>query len=165
MNTLLNRCQRRTHLAEELTEEVWLREHRGAMLASDVEEVIRECIEVKDLILHACKKTFDRLFDEDFDDTDWSFRILHSMIEKSISNDKKTYELAMRIAKGYTVEGLSSLPEAIGELERLSLEVENRWPKIDQKMVAEALAAYKRGEFDTSEDLLRVAQNSDSKTD
>lgn len=160
MNFLMNRCRRRTHLTEELVEEVWQQNHRDVMFAFDVEDAISECLELGQLLHHAWDNALDHLYAEEIDDVDGLFAVMTATVARAIDTLKRMQELARLVVKnGYELGHSGELDACISELERLQHGIEERWPKADQQMIAESLAAYHRGEYQTAEELMSDSQN------
>lgn len=64
--------------------------------------------------------------------------------------------------RGYQVEGADQLKRAIGELQEFRTRVVENWPRsdqelppVDRKMIAESRAAFRRGEGESIQDLIR----------
>ena len=163
MTFLLNRCRKRSRLTEELVEEVWLNDHRSAMFVYSVEDAISECLELAILLQQAWKATLEQLFNEEIDDIDGAYLVLVNTVERSIATFERLDRLVQDIAgKGFSVEHIGELAESISNLKILKHEVETKWPVVDPAMIAASMAAYRRGEYQLSEDLLRDAQSDSS---
>lgn len=154
----LNRCRKRSHLAEELVEEVWLDDHRSPQFSSAVEDAISECLDLTGLLRRVWNSSRAQLFHEEIDDIDSAYLAMLNSIDRALGASKRLEDLAASLEEQSIDVHVADLRIAVSQLQELRGEVEATWPVVDETMINESLAAYRRGEYQTAEDLLRVAQ-------
>jgi hypothetical protein len=158
MSILVQRYFRRSRAVEELAED-WQIEHKNAMLVRDVEELVCECLELGKLAKYVWNASSDSLFDGMIKDLD----VIGGMLRMAIGRTKYTFCLvnegigeAQR--QGYEIARAAEFCTTVQEVNSMAVDFEKTWPAANKGMAREALAAYHRGEFMDSGDLLANAQ-------
>lgn len=156
---LITRCYRRARLTEELVE-AWQFEHKEAMRARDAEDLICECLDLARLIQNAWQFTIDRLFEEEIDDLETIRKLLLDTNERALATLRRVQKMTSQtVVNGFAIDHLTKLNEPIQALAQLQVDMDKKWPKINPQMIADSMAAYERGEFKLSEDLLHESQS------
>lgn len=159
MSILARRCLGRSRFVEELVEN-WQIEHRQAMFARDVEELVSECLQLGELILHGCKSLVERLFDEQIDDIDAAGEMMRSSITRTLRTFQIVEEeVGKAECKGYNIEKSSSFRKVARELHQVQAELETTWPSVDADLIEKSQAAYRKGEYQKAEELLGEPHN------
>jgi hypothetical protein len=159
MSVLIRRCLGRSRMVEELVEN-WQIDHQQAMFARDIEELIVECIELAELVRRGRTWLADELFDEKIDNIDKAGEMLRTAISKALlayDRVQKTVEAAEQMQ--FTIDNARQFRAVVRELRDIEDEVKKTWPTVNRQMVNDSLAAYARGEFRTTEDLLGDTQD------
>jgi hypothetical protein len=159
MSILARRCLGRSRLVAELVEN-WQLEHKQAMVARDVEELVLECVDLGKLIQHCGKSLFARLGEEDFVEIDEIGDTMRAAIAKSLlAFESVRDDVRMAEHKGFIIDNSVSLENVILELRQMEAEFKNNWPTVDRQQLADSLAAYNKGDYRMIEDLLNEAKN------
>jgi hypothetical protein len=154
---LITRCVKRSHVVQELYEN-WQLAHKEAMFAGDVED---ESIELCRLLEHAWPTLVANLFTGPVFNIEATGRLFQQAIRRSIQVVRGVDRLVAEAERrSYTIQEAASLRSALAGIEKLDRAVEQKWPFVDGAMVAEARAAFGRGEYQTTEELLNAAQGS-----
>ena len=165
MGMLVSRCVRRSRLVQELAED-WQINHREAMFARDLDELLAECVDLGRLLSHCWKQMFNLLFSEQIDDVDRAGKSLLSATERSLTVfDKVKGFLAAAKQRGFEIDGDGSFIETVSVVGELKTEMIRQWPSIDDGMMRESLLCYERGEYQSTEELLHGLQDKGSKID
>jgi hypothetical protein len=159
MSLAVRRCLRRSHLVEELVE-AWQIDHRDAMAARDLEELIQECLELKDLCEHAWNGILHHLFNEQTDDIEAVGKMMLTALEKGeiVFSNLITQVLETK-AKGYEVDRAGELEQGLCRIQQLKADYRKQWPSVDYAMVKDAREAYLRGDYRFAEDILHDLEN------
>jgi hypothetical protein len=159
VNNIINRFNRRIHLTEELVEEAAMRAHREAMVACDVDDLISECLESAALLRSVWAAVLDFLFSGDAGSIDELRPPLMGAIGREMHTHATLQTIAQKVTgAGYAIKRLPEYVESTNDLNVVKAEIEKKWPVVDREMIARSVAAYKRGDFQSSEDLLRETQ-------
>lgn len=163
MSVSINRCYRRARLTDELVEN-WQFDHREAMVAYDCEVMISECLELVQLVEETWGTIKKHLFDDSFSgDIDGRREMFLMALEWSSRALKRILETANDFcSKGYDLDRIEELRDALPDFEKLSKAVISQWPTVDDQMVKDSEDAYKHGAWKSSEDLLRDAHSNSS---
>jgi hypothetical protein len=160
MNSLINRCNRRAHLAEEIVEEAWLLDHRDVMLGHVFEDAVGECLDLNKLVRHVWVVALEMLFREEIHDIGGTKRALVVTVDRAISTMKRALDLVQgATAKYCSPAKVAELSAAVQSSENIRLEIDKKWPTANPQMVAESMAAYHRGECRPIEDWLSETQS------
>jgi hypothetical protein len=158
MNLSVRRYLGRSRFVEELVEN-WQLEHERAMFAKDVEELVSECIELGELTKHAWKSALDQLFDEKVEYIDKAGKMLESSISKTLCVfDKISGLIKEAKRKGFEIEGSANFEETVRATVQVKAELARDWPWFDTAVAEEALADYRRGDYQTIEEIRRDTQ-------
>jgi hypothetical protein len=163
MSILVRRCLGRSRLVEELVEN-WQIEHKQAMFAGDMEELVVEFIALGELIQHGWESMIDRLFDEKIDNIDAAGDMMRAAISRTLKVSTKLEEfVGLAEQMQNPIDKAHSFRSVVRNLQHIDAEVKKRWPTVNARMLNDSLAAYERGEFRTTEDLLGDTQDCGSK--
>ena len=167
MSLLARRCLNRSHQLEEYVE-TWQIDHKDSVYAHDLEELVKECLELTPLLRRAWDSTVERLFDE----TARSDRVFtgEEVIRGAISRALKVF---LRVAQlleaaeraGFSIENAAGFKDGRHALEQLERDAEKEWPPLDSGQITDSLEAYKRGDFKSAEDMLGELQGSSTRAD
>jgi hypothetical protein len=165
MNLSIARCRRRSHLVEELVE-AWQLEHESAMLARDVDEVIAECAEMGSLLRHAWDVTANSLFDGEIEDVDGVRTAVIGIIDRTTRAFRSVRKTADNLkALGYDIERDVELVGLMSTVDELRRAIDRDLPEANSHRIADSVAAFRRGDFQPIEDMLRDAQGHHSQAD
>jgi hypothetical protein len=158
-NIVVRRYLGRSRLAEELVEDVLIAEHRSAMFAREVEELVNECIELEKMSKGTWEYVLDLLFSEeqpdDFDELGKSMKTATSKTVEVFGQVGKLIEEAKTQKRA--IKNSADFWIARQEMERIQADIEEKFPPLNEQMIQASLEAFKQGEFVTLEDLLREA--------
>lgn len=160
MNILLRRYLGRTEFVEGLVEE-WKRDHDDAMFAVAVDELVAECIDLGNLSKHAWGAFRQLLIhDPNAPIIDESGLVLMDALTKTLAVFQDVSVLrAEAIRRGHSIKDDSSFVTVLGEIKKINATVQEVFAPPDPKMIEESIAAFKRGECHTIEELIRAAQD------
>jgi len=157
MSLIVRRCFSRSRLVEELVE-AWQIDHTIAMLAHDAEELVQECLGLKDLIHGDWISIRDSVLTGEVCDEAVG-RMGKMAVEKSLLAMTEVKNLVLHAeSMGFHVEGAQKLTDGIVETEKIRTNMLRLWPEIDKAAIEATLECYKRGDFKTVEDLLNESQ-------
>ncbi|HEV3081312.1 MAG TPA: hypothetical protein VGY66_16140 [Gemmataceae bacterium] len=163
MSILIRKCLGRSRYVEELLDN-WNIGENNRSLVRDLEELISDCIELGLLIQRTSNSLLDHLFEGHVEDID----AVGDKMRTCFSRATRIFD----ILKGHigqakqALEGSAEFTRVHNEVARLKLDFEEKWPTFpDTELEAEALAAYHRGDYTTSEGLLRESQCQSAKAD
>lgn len=161
MSILVTRCLKRSELVKELYERVtenWQIEHKGAIFASDVEELCGECLELTELCKHVWTTLRGNL--EKIRNTQKVGLAFEEALAKSLDVLKGVLELCETAdKKNYQIKGHERVMNELSELKELSEAFAKDWPFFRKDMMDAARSAYLRGDYRTAEDLLNDPQD------
>jgi len=158
-NIVLRRFLGRSRLAEELVEDVLIVEHRNAMFAREVEELVIECIELKKMSTSTWEYVLDLLFAEeqpdDIDELGKSMKTASSKILDVFERVETLLVAAQR--QNFDIKDAADFRIARREIEQIMADIEEKFPPLNEQMIQASLESFRRGEYSTLEDLLREA--------
>lgn len=104
---------------------------------------------------HVWTSLLDQLFTEQIDDIDAT----GDTMKHALTRAGRIFETVRGFVtdaerKGHQVQAVSEFEHAVRETLRVMADLEQKWPSVDPRLVEESLAAYKRGDYRTIEDLL-----------
>jgi hypothetical protein len=160
MAVAIRRCLRRSAAVEALVEDWHIADGEGiaereVTLASDLEELCHECLDLCALLRHtwayATKAMFDgRLFKLD---------AIGSALKRSL--DKALGAIGLVLAacedatsRGAEIDGMQALQAGVNDMESIRQKLLAKWPFTDKKLIAESRAAFARGDYDDIGELL-----------
>jgi hypothetical protein len=160
MSVFVDRYLGRTRAAEHLVED-WINKHDQAMVALDVEELVRECIDLAALCQHAWKSLWQILRREPngkaIDDAE-------NPLKEAIGKTLRIFQavesmVAVAKGKGFTIPNAEALLAAVQRVREISDKIDCVYPQVNAALAEEAIAAFHRGECIPIEDLIREAQS------
>ena len=159
-NILVRRYLRRSRSVEELVED-WKIEHDQAMFALDVEEFVKECIDLGNLSKHAWKSFRELLLkDPNAPAVEESGMVMKEALTKTLAIFHTVNGLIDEASqKGHVIQDDANFELVLHETTKISDKVHAVFMEPDPKVIEESIAAFKRGEYYTSEELLRAAQD------
>ncbi len=167
MSLLVRRCLNRSHQLEQYVE-TWQIDHKGAVYAGDLEELVEECLEIAPLLRRAWDRAVERLFDEG----ERSEKVFagEEVIRGAISRVVRVFGISAKLIEsaeraGFSIDGVGRFRDGLRDLERLEQEAENQWPPMDSQQMRDSLAAYQRGDYQSAADVLRELQGDCARTD
>ena len=167
MSLLVRRCRNRSNQLEQYVE-TWHIDHKAAMYACDLEQLVQECLELAPLLRQAWDCAVERLFDK----SERSERVFaeEEAIRQVISRAPQVFRKISNLIddaerEGYAIDGAEKFREGLRDLELLEKEVESQWPLPDAQQMREAVGAYKRGEYKSAEDILLESQGDGADAD
>ena len=151
-------CQRRFSAVEESVE-IWKKCTHEAMTVCDIEEMGEEFCRTVEFFHRSYKRTIDRLFNGQIEDTDAVGKDLLDSVETGLKASNRVVELFnMARAKEYVPRQEHELMQAKKELVSIKEKVLAKWPFTNVDLIAESRAAYERGEYQGIEELLDELQ-------
>ena len=165
MSILVRRCLRRADLVQTLVED-WRLQHDDVHFALDVEDLVQECLDLSKSLQDGWTTLLNRLFNEQIDDIGTVGEMMGTAIDRSLQVfDEVTRLLAECKRRKYDVECTAELNDAKSRIGKLKAEVASRWPSVDFEMGREALEAFHRGEYRSTEDILHELEDQAAKAD
>lgn len=160
MVIFVRRYMRRSQMVGELVEE-WRINHDQAMFALDVQEWVSECIDLANLSRHVWALFRELLLkDPNAPVIDESGRVMQTALVKTLATLEAVNGLVQEASqRGFAIHGVADLELARHETKKMMDTLEVVFMEPDPKVVEESIAAFKRGEYYTSEELLRAAQD------
>jgi hypothetical protein len=163
MSVVVRRYLGRSRLAEELVEDLIV-EHRDAMFARDVDELIAECLELEKLSKVTWTYVLEVLFSEeqagDIDEIGHMMKTASTKILEVFDRVKPLMETVKGL--GLAVNDSADFLIAHQVIRKIKDDVENKFPPINEMMVKQSMEAFRRGAYQPAEDLLRESQNQGS---
>jgi hypothetical protein len=155
-DSLLFRIQRGKTRAIEEAVEAWKAEHAGAMEAREVEELVRECLQMPDEMRRVYREIFDRFTSGNIEGYHDIGKALQAQFEGNLRFMDSVRDMARKqAAAGHAIEGAAELNRVLEEIRPKVAEIFERWPWIPTaEEVAEARAEIARGDYKTVEELL-----------
>jgi hypothetical protein len=167
MSLLARRCLDRSHQLEGYIE-TWQIDHKEAMPVCDLEELVKECLDLAPLLRRAWGCATDLSFDENV--TNESLFVGEDLIRVAIHRAALAFRNISRLIETseqavYTIANSEMFRDAVRDVEALEKEAENECAPLDTQQMGEALADYKRGDFQLAGDMLRELQGSSASSD
>jgi hypothetical protein len=159
MSVFVDHYLSRTRAAEHLVED-WKNKHDQAMFAMDVEEMVRECVNLDALCRHAWKTLWQLIrrdpngaaVDEAKEPIQEALaktqQVLHS-VEGLVAEAK---------GKGLTISSAEELLGVARTVREISAKVKIVYPNPNWEQIRISQAEFERGEYQTIEELLREVQ-------
>src|ERR1700733_8862730 len=159
MGIKIDLCLGRVRVVKQQVED-WQVEHKIAMFASDVDVLACECVLLANLIKGLWKELSNDLFSGKIDNPD----PIGAKVRMTIEVGQITLKLVLghiveAERRQHRIEKAADFRLAQHELEEVAEEFQNTWPVVNQQMAEQSLAAYHRGEYLDSEDLLNEAKS------
>lgn len=131
------------------------------MFALDVEEFVSECIDLGNLSKHAWRSFRELLLkDPNAPVIDESGTIMKEALAKTLAIFQAVKRLVDEASqKGHAVKDAANLELVLHETRKINETVQGIFAPPDPKMIEESIAAFKRGEYYTIEELIRAAQD------
>jgi hypothetical protein len=165
MSILVRRYLGRSRCLEELLED-WQIRYQKAQLAWDVQDLVSECIELGQLAQRAWDFVADKLYDENHRfDHEKVGEAMGLALQKTLHAFNKVDEDVIETVDRLDCPPVDNVPQfkrSLVAVRRIAKEFKEQWPSIDRETVKEALAAYQRGEFQTSGALLDETRSKDT---
>lgn len=160
MQSSVLRYRRRSDFVGDLIEE-WKSKHDEAMFALDVEEFVCECIELGNLSKHAWQSLREVLLkDPNSPAVDESGATMKDALAKTVESFQQLEKLIQQTKLlGYEINNAGAFEIMFHEIKQIRDKVNGIMAEPDPKMIAESMAAFQRGEYYSSEELLRAAQD------
>jgi hypothetical protein len=160
MDLLARRCRDRSNQLESYVD-TWQIDHKEAMQVCDLEELIKECLELVPLL----RRAWDRASELSFDAKVKSelLFVAEDLIRVAIDRTTITLRKISRLIETferaeYTIVGAKELRDAVCDVEILDKEAESRCSPFDARQAEESLAAYASGDYKSAEGLLHELQ-------
>jgi hypothetical protein len=131
----------------------------------DVQDAVRECLELPPALRNLWNTTFDRMtanqlsLQDLLDLRDPLESLFDEALQTVVATQERVHELEQA---GCRIELAAGLEAAAAELRRLKHFIFEHWPRWDAAAVEEALAEVERGEYKTVEEILRELQDKDA---
>jgi|ERR1043165_4731151 hypothetical protein len=158
-SVVVKRYLRRSGLAKELADEL-IAEHKTAMIARNVEELVAECLQVEQLCKNSWQYVLGMLFSDEYtndvDDLGQSMKMATLRLLDTLKGVEQMAEKAREL--GHTITDATDLSLAYREIERIKEDMERKFPPVNPRMISESLEAYHRGECQSPEELLRESR-------
>ena len=155
-------CRGRARTIEDAVE-AWKSDHDEAMAVRDLEDIIRECRWLRDLLMEWNQESWKLLRAGRLhcvQDTGDSLRMVLTIFLRAIPRARR---LAANYKRGgYHVEHAGEFADLEKQVQEMANELDQKWPFIDPREMEESRSAYDRGECQPVEDILRELQGTDS---
>jgi hypothetical protein len=160
MSIFVERYLGRTQAVEGMVEN-WKIKHDQAMFVMDLDEMVRECLDLNALCQHVWKTLWQLLRrDPNGEAVDEAEEPIKTALAKTQHIFQSVQDLvAQAREKGYTIQNAEALPIATEEVRAISAKIGVVYPQINEELAEEAIAAFKRGECIPIEELIREAQS------
>ncbi len=160
MRSSVLRYLRRSSFVETLMEE-WQLQHDEAMFVFDVEEFVSECIDLGNLSKHAWRSFHELLLtDPNAPVIDESGAVMKEALAKTLETFQAVNRLVDEASqKGHAVKDAAEFELVLHETIKISETVADIFAPPDPNMIEESIAAFKRGEYYSIEELIRAAQD------
>jgi uncharacterized protein Yka (UPF0111/DUF47 family) len=159
MAVYIDRYLRRSRSAEGLVED-WKLKHRNVEFATDIEEMVCECVELSDLCKHAWKTLRERAFHRT---TPENIEEAGAVMKQAVSKTLGTFHALEGLVadaenRGCTVKNAGALHKVVQEIDEINGKVDKLFPPLNKELIEESIAAFNRGEYQTIEELIRETQ-------
>jgi hypothetical protein len=135
----------------------------GVRLTNDLEDVVRECLELPAVMKNLWNTTFDRIASRQYEQAEEIAALrdpLENLFDETIAGvEAVRARVQERQGSGAPINRADELGAALKELRRIKDFVFEHWPRFDDKDDEEAWAAYRRGESIPLDDLIHELQN------
>jgi len=160
MNNSARRYLSRSCYVEDLVDE-WKLSLDQAMFALDVEELVKECIDLGNLSKHAWNGFRELLLkDPNAQVIEDSGLVMKEAVTKTLEIFRTVQSLVREMShKGHVIQDNAGFEAIFHETKKISNKVNSVFLEVDPRDIEESIAAFKRGEYRTSEELLRAAQD------
>ena len=159
MTILARRILGRSRLVGELVDDLSMAGQRN-ISKRDIVELVLECLELCKLLKGTWQSVLGELFNEQVDDVEASGEMIRRATSRALTAFARVQEnIVLASKRGESIENAEAFGDAMRELQKLKAEVEKRWPTFDRQQIEESLAAFRRGEYQTTEELLCESQN------
>jgi hypothetical protein len=160
MSVFANRYLTRSRAVEHFVED-WTTRQNGAAIAIDVEELVRECVDLGDLCRHAWQSLWQILRRDPNSD---AVNEAQAPMKEALARTLKVIQAVKgRVAefteRGFKISNAEALSSTFQSVQEISAKIDVVYPEVDSKLVDDAIAAFKRGECIPIEDLIREAQS------
>jgi hypothetical protein len=134
----------------------WKAEHDDAMEVRDIEDVVRVCVLLSELMQEWQAEAWECLFSGKLRST----QLAGGLLRKAYAHAAEAFEGVAEWVnwvreRGYKVEGARRFTEAVEAVRRLREDFVRRWPTLTASDLAEGSAQAARGEFMSPEELAR----------
>jgi hypothetical protein len=164
MSVVVRRYLGRSRLAEELVEDVLIVEHKNAMFARDVEELVVECLELEKMSKNTWHYVLDQLFSDertnDIDGLGQAMKTASSKVDDVFGRVGNLIKIAKR--DGYSIKDEADFLCACRVIKEIKADVDKKFPPIDEEMMEKSIKSYKVGAYRTAEELLLESQGQGS---
>jgi hypothetical protein len=161
-NIILRRYLGRSQLAESLVVDE-LAEHRDAVFARDVEELVIECLELEKMSKGAWDYVLKLLFADETDEIDELGQMMKMATTKIIAVfDRVAGAIEEAKRGGHPLRDEVDFQIAHREIQKLRADVEQKFPPVNEELAKRSLEAFKRGDWRTAEEMLHESQSQGS---
>lgn len=130
------------------TVEAWKAEHREAMIARDVEDMVRVCLDFPAMLTRIYGSAWDRIRANELEDYMKTGEALQDLVRDTTELLHSIRVLAHGFVEaGHSLEGTSQLEDVLARLEDLRQEINRCWPWFSQEEIDAGRADQARGEF------------------
>lgn len=160
MSIFVERYLGRTQAVEGMVEN-WKLKHDHAMLAMDLDEMVRECLDLSALCQHVWQTLWELLRR---DPNGEAINEAEDPIKTALAKTSQIFQsvqdlVAQARGQGFAIGNAEALRVAAQEVEAVSAKIDVVYPKVNEDLVNEAIAAFRRGECIPIEELIRHAQS------
>jgi predicted transcriptional regulator len=137
----------------------WKADPRDAMEVRDIEDVIHECLWMRDFLDNWSRQARKALFANQIRNIQEEGKRLKDAFEMAIGVCSEVRSCVQRAeSKDHSVDGSAALEAAVKEIESLRERLVDSWPELDKDRIEESLRAYERGECVPVEEVIRELQ-------
>lgn len=155
MSIFVERYLGRTRAVEDMVEN-WKIKHDQAMFVMDLDEMVRECLDLSALCQHVWKTLWQMLRrDPNGKGVNEAEEPIRTALAKTQHIFQSVQDLvAQAQGKGYAIQNAAALPIAAQEVRAINAKIEAVYPPFDHEAAEEARQEFLRGEFITVEQLI-----------
>jgi hypothetical protein len=129
------------------TVEAWKAEHREAMIARDVEEMVRASLDYPTMMTRLYDSAWNRILANELEDYLKTGEALQDLLSQTVELLHSIRALARSFVEaGHPIERMNQLEDALARLENLKHEIIQCWPWFSQEDIDAGRAEHARGE-------------------
>jgi hypothetical protein len=154
-------CRGRVRTIEDAVES-WKADHGDAMEVRDLEDVVRECLGMRDFLREWLNLAWGFLFADKLPAVQQVGEMLRIGFERTINVLTEVQGCIQRAAaKGYEVDKAAEFQEALGQIKHFQSKLLERWPFLDPDQITASRADFGKGSCQSAEEILRELQSTD----
>jgi hypothetical protein len=141
--------------------EWWKPDHDNAMSVRDVEDLVRECLGIRDFLKQWLALSWQSIREGNLDDCESVGRALEDAFKNGAQIFQTVRECIVDAEHSeYTVENSAAFDEAEKDVVSMQADFEREWPFMDMKVLEKSIADYKAGRYRSAKEILDEMQHS-----